>query len=73
MAVHEPADEKIVWVKLTDGGAGYTKDFAVPDYIFLNTLKKQWFFDRNDVRRTMIYTHVLNRGGKGVKSPVDDL
>lgn len=22
---------------------------------------------------TMIYTHVLNRGGKGVKSPVDDL
>jgi hypothetical protein len=22
---------------------------------------------------TMIYTHVLNRGGKGVKSPVDEL
>ena len=27
----------------------------------------------NDARTTMIYTHVLNRGGKGVKSPVDDL
>ena len=27
----------------------------------------------SDVRTTMIYTHVLNRGGKGVKSPVDDL
>jgi len=27
----------------------------------------------NVVRTTMIYTHVLNRGGKGVKSPVDDL
>ena len=26
-----------------------------------------------DVRTTMIYTHVLNRGGKGVKSPVDML
>jgi len=26
-----------------------------------------------DVKTTMIYTHVLNRGGKGVKSPVDDL
>jgi site-specific recombinase XerC len=26
-----------------------------------------------DVKATMIYTHVLNRGGKGVKSPVDDL
>jgi hypothetical protein len=25
------------------------------------------------VRTTMIYTHVLNRGGKGVRSPVDAL
>ena len=25
------------------------------------------------VRTTMIYTHVLNRRGKGVKSPVDSL
>lgn len=25
----------------------------------------------NDVRTTMFYTHVLNRGGKGVKSTVD--
>lgn len=25
------------------------------------------------VKTTMIYTHVLNRGGKGVKSAVDDL
>ena len=27
----------------------------------------------NDVKTTMIYTHVLNRGGRGVKSPLDDL
>ena len=26
-----------------------------------------------DVSTTMIYTHVLNKGGKGVKSPLDDL
>ena len=26
-----------------------------------------------DVKTTMIYTHVLNRGGKGVKSPADSL
>ena len=26
-----------------------------------------------DVKTTMIYTHVLNRGGKGVKSPADAL
>ncbi|HKH76035.1 MAG TPA: hypothetical protein VKA51_03670, partial [Rubrobacteraceae bacterium] len=24
-----------------------------------------------DVQTTMIYTHVLNRGGKGVPSPLD--
>ena len=24
-----------------------------------------------DVRTTMIYTHVLNRGGRGVRSPID--
>jgi site-specific recombinase XerD len=26
-----------------------------------------------DVSRTMIYTHVLNQGGRGVKSPLDNL
>jgi integrase len=26
-----------------------------------------------DVRTTMIYTHVLDRGGKGVNSPADTL
>jgi site-specific recombinase XerD len=27
----------------------------------------------SDVRTTMIYTHVLNRGGRGVRSPADAL
>jgi site-specific recombinase XerD len=27
----------------------------------------------NDVWTTMIYTHVLNKGGHGVRSPVDGL
>jgi site-specific recombinase XerD len=26
-----------------------------------------------DVSTAMIYTHVLNKGGKGVNSPFDDL
>jgi site-specific recombinase XerD len=26
-----------------------------------------------DVRSTMVYTHVLNRGGRGVRSPADRL
>ncbi|MBI3247420.1 MAG: tyrosine-type recombinase/integrase [Deltaproteobacteria bacterium] len=33
----------------------------------------QELLGHRDVNTTMIYTHVLNRGGKGVASPVDCL
>ena len=32
----------------------------------------QELLGRRDVKTMMIYTHVLNRGGRGVRSPLED-
>ena len=37
----------------------------------ISTIEK--LLGHRSVKTTMIYTHVLNRGGRGVRSPLDDL
>ena len=39
----------------------------------LSVEKMQELLGHSDVSTTMIYTHLLNRGGRGVASPLDRL
>ena len=72
-----PSDESVLQkaVKEAVQKAGITKP-ASPHHAFAILLRLhirtvQELLGHRDVSTTMIYTHVLNRGGKGVLSPAD--
>jgi len=45
--------------------------FVLEDAYDIRTVQE--LLGHKDVKTTMIYTHVLNRGGRVVRSPVDSL
>jgi hypothetical protein len=60
------------WV---DDSVGVFPQNGLNDWNDWNVWNKVFLYEfgHNDVSTTMIYTHVLNRGGKGVRSPADGL
>ena len=55
------------------GFTSYLSDFIIKVYFFFNYLILQAYLyvPENLLLSRMIYTHVLNKGGMGVKSPLD--
>jgi site-specific recombinase XerD len=45
--------------------------YLLPDGYDIRTVQE--LLGHKDIKTTMIYIHVLNRGGRGVRSPVDSL
>ena len=71
-AVHEAAHSAGLAKRVTTHG--FRHSFAthlLEDGYDIRTVQE--LQGHKDVETTMIYTHVLNRGGRGVHSPVDPL
>ena len=79
--LHESVVQKTMKQAVTDAGIAKPASCHTLRHSFATHLLEsgydirtvQELLGHHDVRTTMIYTHVLNRGGHGVLSPVDDL
>jgi hypothetical protein len=76
LGLHD-ADKNGVWadvaLEIQAAGAvlGVHVSQSLEDGYDLRTVQE--LLGRKDVKTTMVYTHVLNRGPQGVRSPVDAL
>ena len=56
---------------ITGQDGSYLAEFLLEEGYDVRTIQE--LLGHRDVKTTMIYTHVLNRGGRGVRSPADML
>ncbi|MCG2815023.1 MAG: tyrosine-type recombinase/integrase [Candidatus Aminicenantes bacterium] len=79
--IHETAIQKSVRTAIKKAGIQKYASYHTFRHLFATHLIEngydirtvQELLGHKDVRTTMIYTHVLNRGGRGVLSPADRL